>query len=161
MGEAAGRSSPVDDSLDPVAPAMSPEPRRSSPPEEGDESLDPIAAAMVAEGRALRLVTRGRRTGRPVAVAVGFVEEPDGSFLVAAGDPDADWALNLLADPRCRVEIGEVGKDAEAELLEGPELARAVRELILRYGTPAERLGNGPAFRLRPRATGSSGGGVT
>jgi hypothetical protein len=24
-----------------------------------------------------------------------------------------------------------------------------VRELILRYGTPAERLGNGPVFRLR------------
>lgn len=113
--------------------------------------LDPVAAAMVATGRALRLETRGRRTGRPVPVAVGFVEEADGSLLVAAGRPDADWALNLLAEPRCRVEVGEASFEAEAELLEGPEAARAIRELILRYGTPAERLGSGPAFRLRPR----------
>lgn len=143
---------------------MSSQPSRASRREGADESLDPVAAAMVAEGRALRLVTRGRRTGRPVAVAVGFVEEPDGSFLVAAGRPDADWALNLLADPRCSFETGELAGDAEADLLEGPEMARAIRELILRYGTPAERLGNGPAFRLRPRATGGgerSGGGAT
>ncbi len=105
----------------------------------------------MATGRAARLVTRGRRTGRPVPVAVGFVEEPDGSLLVAAGRPDADWALNLLAEPRCRVAIGEDSFDAEAEPLKGADAGRAVRELILRYGTPAERLGSGPAFRLRPR----------
>lgn len=120
-----------------------------------EPALDPVAAAMVADGRALRLVTRGRRTGRPVAVAVGFVEEPDGSLLVAAGRPDADWALNLLAEPRCRVAIADRTFDAEAEPLEGPEAGRAIRELILRYGTPAERLGSGPAFRLRPRTSGA------
>lgn len=114
------------------------------------ETLDPVAEAMVAAGRAARLVTMGRRTGRPVPVAVGFVEEPDGSLLVAAGRPDADWALNLLAEPRCRVTIGEEGFEAAAEPLEGAEAGRAIRELILRYGTPAERLGSGPAFRLRP-----------
>jgi GTP cyclohydrolase II len=32
-------------------------------------------------------------------VTVGFVEEPDGSILVAAGAPDSGWAHNLLADP--------------------------------------------------------------
>ncbi len=124
---------------------------RAEPAEALDEVLDPVAAAMVADGRAARLVTRGRRTGRPVAVAVGFVEEPDGSLLVAAGRPDADWALNLLAEPRCRVSIGDRTFEADAELLDGAGAARAIRELILRYGTPAERLGAGPAFRLRPR----------
>jgi hypothetical protein len=47
------------------------------------------------------------------------------------------------------VTIGERTRAATAEPLDGPERARAVRELILRYGTPAERLGAGPAFRLR------------
>ena len=34
-----------------------------------------------------------------------------------------------------------------AEEIDGPERARAITELILKYGTPAERLGAGPAFR--------------
>jgi deazaflavin-dependent oxidoreductase (nitroreductase family) len=105
---------------------------------------------LVAWGRVVLLETRGRRTGRALRVAVGFVEEPDGSLLVAAGDPDADWARNLEAEPRCRVTIGERSWAAVAEPLDRGEAARTVAELILRYGTPAERLGRGPAFRLRP-----------
>jgi hypothetical protein len=86
---------------------------------------------------------------------VGYVEQPDGSLLVAAGEPEADWALNLQADPRCRATIGErtVELDA-AELHEPAQKAHAVRELILKYGTPAERLGRGPAFRLSPAGSG-------
>lgn len=98
------------------------------------------------------LETRGRSTGSLTRATVGFVEEPDGSLLVAAGDPDADWALNLLLDPRCRVTIGERTATAEAVELDGPDRARAIRELILKYGTPSERLGSGPAFRLVPFA---------
>jgi hypothetical protein len=78
------------------------------------------------------------------------VEDADGSLLVAAGDPDADWALNLLARARARVTVGARSWDVAAEPLDGSEHARAVRELILRYGTPAERLGLGVSFRLRP-----------
>jgi len=85
---------------------------------------------------------------------VGYVEEPDGSLLVAAGEADADWALNLRADRRCRATIGERSITLRAEeLADRAEHARAVRELILRYGTPAERLGRGPAFRLTPATT--------
>jgi hypothetical protein len=69
---------------------------------------------------------------------------------VAAGDPDADWARNLEADPACRITVGGRSWDAVAEPLDRPDAARAVAQLILRYGTPAERLGRGPAFRLRP-----------
>ena len=81
---------------------------------------------------------------------MGFVEEPDGSLLVAAGDPEADWALNLLAAPAARVTVAERSWAVTAEPLGEAEHARAVRELILRYGTPAERLGAGASFRLRP-----------
>lgn len=68
---------------------------------------------------------------------------------MAAGDPDADWARNLEADPACRVTIGDAARNATAEPIEGPAFAAAIRALILKYGTPAERLGAGPAFRLR------------
>jgi hypothetical protein len=89
-------------------------------------------------------------TGREASAAVGFIEEPDGSLLVAAGDPDADWARNLEADPACRLTVGDRSWDAVAEPLDRAAAARTVTGLILRYGTPAERLGRGPAFRLRP-----------
>ncbi len=98
------------------------------------------------------LETRGRMSGSIVRAAVGFLEEPDGSLLVAAGDPEAAWALNLLADPRCRVTIADRSTTAEAVELVGPDRARAIRELILKYGTPSERLGHGPVFRLVPVA---------
>jgi hypothetical protein len=68
---------------------------------------------------------------------------------VAAGTPDAAWAQNLAADPAASVTIGERSFRVVAEALAGPDHAAAVRELILKGGTPAERLGHGPAFRLR------------
>jgi deazaflavin-dependent oxidoreductase (nitroreductase family) len=114
--------------------------------------MDALGEQLVGWGKVLRLETRGRASGRPVEVAIGYVDGPDGSVLVAAGSADADWARNLEADPACRVTIGEASWPATAEPLAGPEAHRAVRELILRYGTPAERLGTGPAFRLRRAA---------
>jgi F420H(2)-dependent quinone reductase len=92
------------------------------------------------------------------------VEEPDGSLLIAAGTPESDWARNLEADPLCRVTHADRSWDAVAEPLDGPDSNRTVWELVLRYGTPAERLGRGPAFRLRAAAqaadrhTGAEGG---
>jgi deazaflavin-dependent oxidoreductase (nitroreductase family) len=112
-----------------------------------DRSLD---EDLVSWGRAARIQTRGRRTGRQRSAIVGFVDGSDGSVLVAAGSPQAHWALNLLADPRCTVDIGSRSFVAVAEMLGDEEHARAVRELILRYGTPSEGLGHGPSFRLRP-----------
>ena len=105
---------------------------------------------MVAWGHAARIRTRGRRSGLARQVVVGFVDDEDGSVLVAAGDESAAWALNLLSDPACRVTIADRSFEAVAEPLEGAAHAAAVRELILRGGTPAEGLGHGPSFRLRP-----------
>ena len=109
-----------------------------------------MADELVLQGRVARISTTGRRSGRPRPVAVGFVEEPDGSLLVAANDDASGWAQNLLDDPSCTVEVGSRRFDAVAEPLSGEEHARAIGALILRYGTPSERLGRGPSFRLRP-----------
>ena len=73
----------------------------------------------------------------------------DGSIVVAAGTADAAWAQNLAADPEATVTIGDRTFRVVAESLAGADYAAAVRELILKGGTPAERLGRGPAFRLR------------
>ena len=110
--------------------------------------MDELGEQLAGWGKVVRLETRGRTSGRSIAVAVGYIEEPDGSLLVAAGSDEAAWARNLLADPNVLVRIGDEEWTATAAPLAGAESARAVRELILRYGTPAERLGHGPAFRI-------------
>jgi hypothetical protein len=58
--------------------------------------------------------------------------------------------LNLIADPHCGVTVGDRTFDGVAALLEGSEHGRVIRELILKYGTPAERIGLGPTFRIVP-----------
>lgn len=107
---------------------------------------------LVRDGRFARLETRGRRTGDRRSVTIGFVAGDDGSLFVAAGGADAAWAANLVDDPTATVTIGARTWLVAAELLDDrdPRRGRAVRELILRYGTPSEGLGSGPVFVLRP-----------
>ncbi|HEX5824676.1 MAG TPA: nitroreductase family deazaflavin-dependent oxidoreductase [Candidatus Limnocylindrales bacterium] len=109
---------------------------------------------LVAGGRVIRIETRGRTSGLSRSVAVGFVEDPDmgeaGALLVAARSDETAWARNLLADPRCRVALDTRRFEAIAEPLTHDEHVRAIRALIVRYGTPSEDLGRGPSFRLRP-----------
>lgn len=121
--------------------------------EAGPEELDvPDAAGaeLVAWGKAILLETTGRRTGRTRATPIGFLEEADGTLRIAASEETTGWARNLTADPRCHVTLRGVRAAYRAEPLGDPERSATVTALILRYGTPAERLGAGPAFRLRP-----------
>jgi hypothetical protein len=85
-------------------------------------------------------------------VTVGFVESADGSLLVAAGSPDARWAAALADGAEALVTTATRQFRAIATILDedDPERSRAIRELILRYGTPSERLGHGAVFRLSP-----------
>lgn len=85
-------------------------------------------------------------------MTVGYAEADDGSIVVAAGAPDTAWARNLLVDPAVEVEAGGRTFRGTAELLEDrdPRRGRAVRDLILRYGTPSEGLGSGPIFVIHP-----------
>ena len=111
---------------------------------------DDIGAELAEWGKVALIRTVGRVTGRSAASPVGFVEQPDGSLLVAAGDDSADWAQNLRAQTTCTATIGDVTRSYAATELYDAERAGAIRDLILKYGTPAERLGRGPAFRLVP-----------
>ena len=121
--------------------------------------MDDVGEQLAGWGKVVTLETRGRISGKTSVAAVGYVEEPDGSLLVAAGSEDADWARNLLADQNVLVRLADDSWTATAEPLAGADAARAVRELILRYGTPAERLGRGPAFRITRTVRRTDGGG--
>jgi deazaflavin-dependent oxidoreductase (nitroreductase family) len=115
---------------------------------------DEIGEQLAGWGTVAIVQTRGHRSGQPARAAVGYVEDVDGSIIVAAGRPDAAWARNLLADQACLVTIGDDIGPFVAEELTGAERNAAIASLILRYGTPAEGLGRGPAFRLRRVLTG-------
>ncbi len=109
-----------------------------------------IGETLARDGRVVLLETRGRRSGDPARAAVGYVEEPDGSLLVAAGSADADWARNMAAEPIVTATWGRRSGRFHAVELHDAAFSDAISALILRYGTPAERLGRGPAFRLVP-----------
>ena len=108
-----------------------------------------IGTELAGWGKVALLETRGRRSGRPVSAAVGFVEDEAGNLFVAAGSETAAWALNLRADAHCRATIAERSMAYTAHEIDGSLRAQALTGLILKYGTPAERLGHGPVFRLQ------------
>ncbi|HEY7131981.1 MAG TPA: nitroreductase/quinone reductase family protein [Candidatus Limnocylindrales bacterium] len=107
---------------------------------------------LVRAGRVARLDLPADASGKERSVAVGFAERPDGALLVAAGSAEAVWARALEAEPQVGVTIGDRSFRASTALLadDDPRRAIAIRELILRYGTPSERLGRGPVFVLTP-----------
>jgi deazaflavin-dependent oxidoreductase (nitroreductase family) len=114
----------------------------------GGHRVTSLDEDLAAWGKVVILETRGRRSGRARHATVGFVTTDDGSILVAAADDDVHWARNLAADPRCVVERDGERHACIAMPLGDGERQAAVAALIMRYGTPAERLGGGPAFRL-------------
>ena len=109
-----------------------------------------MAADLSARGLTITLVTIGRRSGLPRGATIGFVARSGGSLLVAASAETTHWAANLKAEPGCTVELDGRRREYRAVPLGGSERAEAIAGLILKYGTPAERLGAGPAFRLDP-----------
>ena len=123
------------------------------------EGPPPFDADLAAWGKVVVIETRGRRSGLWRRAAVGFVLDADGSIRVAASDDDTHWALNLMADPNCIVELEGVRREHRAERLDGSERHATAVALIMKYGAPAERLGPGPAFRLVPTGAAAADGG--
>lgn len=84
----------------------------------------------------LLLTTRGRRTGQPRTSPVAYTS--DGSrYVIAASKAGADddplWYLNLEADPRATVEVGDRTLTVRAEVQTGAERDRL-------YAAHAERM---------------------
>lgn len=82
----------------------------------------------------LTLETRGRRTGRAHRVAVWFAYDAPDIWLRT--DRDADWQRNLERDPRCRITLGGITRDARREAVADEETAlrRVVELWRAKYG---------------------------
>ena len=78
------------------------------------------AARRLRDGRDRR-DARSRDRTPGLALRSGFVQDPDGSLLVAAGEPNADSALNLEAEPEGAMTIGERSSRLRAEPMDGAE----------------------------------------
>jgi hypothetical protein len=111
-----------------------------------------LAADLAAWGKVIVIETKGRSSGRSRVVSVGFVDDggDPATYLVAASDEATHWARNLLHTPVCFVTADAIRRPYLATPLEGEESQAVATELILKYGTPSERLGGGRAFRLDP-----------
>ena len=102
----------------------------------------------------LFLTVPGRKSGEPRTTPLLCVPH-EGGWLVAGSNWGAPklpiWVLNLRANQRSRANVGDRTVEyGQAVELEGRERSATLVALILKYGTPAERLGRGPVFRLIP-----------
>jgi hypothetical protein len=97
-----------------------------------------------------------KTAGVPVSAQKTRSLSEDASRLTApleAGQAREDWfALFPESNPNPVVRVTREGHSLpyRAIALDGTERNAAIAALILTYGTPAERLGAGPAFRLVP-----------
>ena len=79
---------------------------------------------------AFLIETKGARTGELRRAVLGYLEEPDGAFLVMASAIGAarnpGWLHNLRADAHATVEFGDGRRiDVVAESLHGEDAERA------------------------------------
>jgi deazaflavin-dependent oxidoreductase (nitroreductase family) len=89
--------------------------------------LDPA----LAEVAFCYVTTTGRTTGRPHRIEIWFGAAPDRDtiYLLSGGRERADWVRNLVASPRCEVEIGErpfIGYGRVVEGTDEDEIARTI-----------------------------------
>lgn len=105
---------------------------------DADHALPPDLEQALRTAEELRLVTRGRRSGRHHTVVLWFAYEPGLVWLrtdLRRGSPP-DWYRNLLEDPRCGIELGDLRIEGRMEAVADSEAAlkHAVSLLRAKYG---------------------------
>ena len=94
----------------------------------------------------LLLTTTGRRSGQARTTPMMYVPDSDRLLVIAANAGAVrhpDWYLNLVADPRVRVEVSDQSYDATATPLAGAERAEVFARIVADYpffGEYQERL---------------------
>ena len=78
------------------------------------------------------LTTTGRHNGAPHTIEIWFAAHPerDTIYLMSGGRDASDWTRNLLANPRCTVEIGDQAFAGTATMLEGTEEDELARMIV-------------------------------
>ncbi len=78
------------------------------------------------------VTTTGRTTAQPHRIEIWFAAAPgrDTIFMLSGGRERADWVRNLVASPRCTVEIGGMTFGGYARVIEGTEDDELARTLV-------------------------------
>ena len=78
------------------------------------------------------VTTTGRTTGRPHRIEIWFAAHPehDTIFMLSGGRERADWVRNLVAAPRCTVEIGDAQFVGYGRVIEGTDEDELARTLV-------------------------------
>ena len=93
-----------------------------------------------------RIITRGRKTGRPHTVTIWFTVDDDGRVNLGTLRMGRDWPKNVAANPAVQLEIGDLRLDGEARLVTEPGArARVERQLAAKY--LAARIGSWFGFK--------------
>ncbi len=107
----------------------------------------------------LLLTTTGRKTGRPWTWPLTYLPDGDRLVVIASngGQPNhPSWYLNLRADPRVSVQLGDQTRAMIAQTIEGEERARlwsrTVREYPAYVGYQQKTDREIPVVILRPAA---------
>ena len=91
--------------------------------------------------RMLLLTTIGRRTGRPRTWPLTYLPEGDRLIVIASygGQPNHPaWYLNLRANPRVSVQLGERSCTMIAQTVKGEERERLWSRVVEEYPAYAE-----------------------
>ncbi len=89
----------------------------------------------------LLLTTMGRRSGRPHTVPLLYLDQDDGWLVIASfggRDYHPAWYLNLLADPRCEVQIDGERTPVVADTVPAERRAGLWPEVVAAYPGYAE-----------------------
>ncbi len=82
-----------------------------------------------------RLVTTGRRTGRPHDIEMWFSVVGLSACMISGNGENADWYRNALADPHVRMRFGSDWFDGRARPATGGPERKAVGEaMAVKYG---------------------------
>ena len=78
------------------------------------------------------VTTTGRTTGRPHRIEIWFAADPvhDTIFMLSGGRERADWVRNLVASPRCAVQIGGEQFVGYGRVIEGTDADELARTLV-------------------------------
>jgi deazaflavin-dependent oxidoreductase (nitroreductase family) len=91
-----------------------------------------VLAAELAAVDFCYVTTTGRTTGQPHRIEIWFAAKPehDTIFMLSGGRERADWVRNLVASPRCSVEIGDTTFVGYARVIEGTDDDELARTLV-------------------------------
>ena len=78
------------------------------------------------------VTTTGRTTGKSHRIEIWFAAAPDDDtiYMLSGGRDRADWVRNLVASPRCSVEIGDTPFVGYARVIEGTDEDETARTLV-------------------------------